>query len=51
MQLGPLSMLANQETLHMSDKLPIILLDGVRSQQAQQNTDLNIMDVELDVME
>ena len=44
-------MLATQEMLQMSDKLPIILLDGVRSQQAQQNTELNIMDVELDVFE
>ena len=51
MQLGPLSMRAIQETLHMGNKLPIILPNGARSKQAQQNTDLNIMDVELDVME
>ena len=44
-------MLATQEMLQMSDKLPIILLDGVRSQQAQQNTELNIIDVELDIFE
>ena len=51
MQLGPLSMRAIQETLHMGNKLPIILPNGARSKQAQQNTDLNIMDVELDVFE
>lgn len=44
-------MLANQEMLHMSDTPPIILLDDAQPQRAQQNTELNIIDVKLDVCE
>jgi len=37
-----------QETLHIGNKRSIILLDGTRSKQAQQNTELNIIDVQLE---